>query len=96
MGGKMIKKLNKYELDFNIAWHYVKKKLDKVNTLSNMLLKLVEFKKGTFFTYLPENAELRNLYDFTGAILPLEPIEESEGYGKECRGRIPSNDHIKS
>ena len=76
LGVEMIKQLLKYKLDFDSSWEYVFDNLDKVNTLSIQLLKLLNFKDGYFFTLLPNDANLDNIYDFKGGlVLPQNPIE---------------------
>lgn len=60
-----MKKINKYLLDFNDAIKYFRDNLDSTNTLSSLLVKMVDFKSGHFFTLLPEDSNLENLNVFT-------------------------------
>jgi hypothetical protein len=77
MGMEIMQKLNKYELDFASAWEFVFNNLKEVNSLSIELLKLLDFKTGHFFTLLPEDSNLKMLYDFKGGlILPQFPEQE--------------------
>lgn len=80
-----MKQLNKHELNFDPSWNYVKHNLDKTNALSSELLKLLDFKKGGFFTLLPNNANIQRIYEFeAGVILPQNPIEEYFISGKRA------------
>lgn len=72
-----MKKVNRYELDFERAINYVKENLDGVNILSQELLDSINLKQGFFFTLLPEDAHLDRIYEFkTGGVLQQNPTEE--------------------
>jgi len=74
---EVMKSLNKHKLNFNPTWEYVKDNLDGVNALSVELLNLLNFKNGYFFTLLPDDANLEEIYHFNcGGILPQYPEEE--------------------
>lgn len=74
---EVMKKLNKHQLEFNPVWEYVQDNLDDVNTLSSELLQLLDFKKGHFFTLLPNDANFEEIYHFKyGGILPQYPEEK--------------------
>jgi len=69
--------LIRHNLEFDQTWQYVKKSLDEANTLSSILIKLINFKEGQFFTLLPVDANLERLYSFeTGIVLTQNPIKE--------------------
>jgi|ERR1700722_388287 len=76
MGAKKVKALRRHELNFNSSLEFFKNALAKANTLSDELLKEINFEKGCFFALLPEGAFLENLYDFRTSILPQNPTEE--------------------
>lgn len=66
-----MKKLHRYELEYEETWRYVSSNLDGANTLSSEIVDLLSYKKGRFFTLLPTAANLPLLYEFeTGGILP--------------------------
>lgn len=71
-----MKVLKKYELNFVYALKFFKDNLSKTNTLSDELLKEINFEKGYFFTMLPDDAHSENLYDFTVGILPENQPQE--------------------
>jgi len=85
LGTKIImKKLNKYKLDYDRAWEYTQETLDEANTLSSELLKAISFEDGDFFTLLPPDANRERLYEFkAGVILPNQQwivAENSSSY----------------
>ena len=59
-----MKELKKYDLAFLPTMVYVKGALEEANTLSKYLLELIDFGNGHFFTYLPENANQNEIYNF--------------------------------
>jgi hypothetical protein len=72
-----MKKLNKHLLKYEFAKEFFEDTLIDANTLSNELLNVIDFTDGYFFTLLPENANLENLYKFTTyGILPQNPTIE--------------------
>jgi hypothetical protein len=89
-----MKKLNKHILNFELAQRYVKDTLIDVNVLSEELLNALDFKNGHFFTLLPEDANLENLYKFTAyGILPQTPeIEYLVNEQKASYSEIPTVD----
>jgi hypothetical protein len=61
---------NKYDLDFRKTINYFIDHVKCGNFLSEMLIKKINFHNGSFFTLLPDNANLENIYDFPfGGIL---------------------------
>ncbi len=80
---EVMKKLNKYILEFNTAWEYIQNNLDNANTLSSELLKLLNFKNGNFFTLLPSDANFVEINHFnSGGILQQLPEEKEFINGK--------------
>lgn len=72
-----MKQLNKYKLNFDPTWEYVKNNLENATTLSSKLLSLLDFGKGHFFTLLPNDANIERLYEFEdGIILPQNPEQQ--------------------
>jgi hypothetical protein len=77
MGVKIMKKLIKYRLEFLKTFSFFKDRIDGGNFLDNLLLKNIDLNKGSFYTFLPKEANLAQLYDFSyGGILPSNPIED--------------------
>ncbi len=70
-----MKKLNRYELEFEPTLAYFQFILNNANALSSCVLNLVDFKAGHFFTLLPENINEEKLYEFLYGGKG-EPIEE--------------------
>jgi hypothetical protein len=68
MGTKMIRKLQRYNLDFDLTWTYVKNNLERANTLSNQLLKLIDFNNGNFFSYFSPQIDKDKIYQFLYSI----------------------------
>src|ERR1700722_10290813 len=74
-----MKQLTKCPLDYDITYTFVEDSLRNVNRLTSELLKVIDFKKGYFFTLLPEGSNIERLYEFKGGvILPQNPIIEYE------------------
>jgi hypothetical protein len=72
-----MKELNKHLLKYELVREFFEDALIDANTLSNALLNAIDFRGGCFFTLLPENANLENLYKFTTyGILPQNPMIE--------------------
>ena len=72
-----MKKLKKYELDFDITWKYIKNNIEGANTLCTELINILDFHTGFFFTLLPSNANFQRINEFTdGIILPQNPNVE--------------------
>lgn len=68
------KQLIKYIIEYDEMWSYWEDRLTNVNLLSSTLLSRVDFKKGVFFTLLPSDANLDQIYKFSeGGILPQNP-----------------------
>lgn len=77
-----MKKLNKYKLDYDLAWKYTQDTLDEANTLSSELLKIIPFEDGSFFTLLHDGANIERLYEFkAGIILPDQQLIVTENNG---------------
>jgi hypothetical protein len=92
MGAEIMRKLYRYELDFERTIKFFKDNLDVKNALSSGLLNLVDFKSGIFFTLLTSGSDLERLYEFkSGVILPQNPIIVTETDGKKSRSQeIPT------
>lgn len=68
---KSMYQLIKHSLEFELPYLFFKDSLEDANTLSNELLNLLNFKDGSFFTLLPEDANLERIYELeTGLVLP--------------------------
>lgn len=65
-------KLTKYLLDFDKAWPFFKEQIEW-KSLSLEIIKKIDFRKGSFYTYLLPSANLRILYDFNEGIYPPNP-----------------------
>lgn len=84
-----MKLLIKHTLNYEPTWEYVKDNLDQVNALSILSLKLIDFKEGNFFTLLPEDGNIKWLYNFQGGgILPPNPVQEHILDGKKTFYRV--------
>lgn len=82
-----MKQLTRYPLDYDITYDYVQDSFIDANKLSSELLKATDFKKGYFFTLLPEGSNIDRLYEFKdGIILPQNPTIEY----KNSSGRTSS------
>lgn len=61
-----------YELDFNKTLPYFLDHIGCGKTLSEKLVKKIDFSSGSFFTILPDNAHLDRMFEFSyGGIIPL-------------------------
>ena len=70
----MLRKLNRYNLDFKKANEYFDFIFGGGNTLSSKLQTELNFENGQFFTLLPDDADFSALYEFErGWILPQNP-----------------------
>jgi hypothetical protein len=87
----LLRPLIQYEMDFELTWKYAKEQLEYGNTLSQTLLRTINFEEGNFFILLPKEANLNNLYDFKATILPSNPIEERMVLGKIYKAEIINN-----
>jgi hypothetical protein len=87
-----MKKLKRYDLTFNSVFPYLQDNLSGGYTLCNRLLDLITFSDGHFFTLLPQDANLQNIYRFScGEILPQYPEREIEVLKRKYIGRaIPT------
>lgn len=75
---EIMKNLNKHILNFDLTWIYVEDQLNGTNTLSSEILNIIKLKEGCFFTLLPDDADLKEIYNFKcGGILPQYPEEEN-------------------
>jgi hypothetical protein len=66
---KIMKKLNRYNLDFESAFNYVKKNLGGVNELSSQFLKTLHVNSGVFFVLLPEDADVKRIHEFNSGYI---------------------------
>lgn len=64
LGVLKMDKIKKYELNFPLAYEYFLDCLNEVNELSNKVIELVEFKEGNFFTFLCDDIDANQLYQF--------------------------------
>ncbi|MBA3957023.1 MAG: hypothetical protein H0X51_01320 [Parachlamydiaceae bacterium] len=80
-----MKKLKKYQLDFNKVFPYFKEHVECGHTLSKTVLKNIDFTKGEFYIILPNNALLEELYLLKeGRIIPQEePLVPYERNGQK-------------
>lgn len=69
METEVIRNYYRYDLDFELAFEFVQDNLESTNTLSNQLLKLVDFTDGNFFTYLLPHADEDKIHRFKYSIL---------------------------
>ncbi|MBA3957781.1 MAG: hypothetical protein H0X51_05230 [Parachlamydiaceae bacterium] len=68
-----MKKIKKYQLDFNKVFPYFKEHVECGHTLSKTVLKNIDLTKGDFYIVLPNNALLEELYLLKeGRIIPQE------------------------
>lgn len=87
---KSMYQLIKHSLEFELPYLFFKDSLEDANTLSNELLNLLNFKDGSFFTLLPEDANLERIYELeTGLVLPQYPEIPNET-GKGSYQYIPN------
>lgn len=84
--------LNKYALDFDAAIAFCRQQLSSGLTLSKKLLEKIDFKKGNFFTLLPDEAKIERLDKFSqGGILPSLDKDENSKYSNFWPR--PNSDH---
>ncbi len=69
-------KIIKHRLDFNKTYPFFIDHIKCDKTLSQEVVKRIDFKQGDFFTILPKNAVISRLYKFSeGGIIPLLVLE---------------------
>ena len=84
--------LIKYEIEFERVRDFINFTLTDANTLSSELLGLLDFKKGVFFTLLPEGSNIDKIFQFRyGGILPQNPIVTIKGEDHNSRYQITPN-----
>lgn len=95
MGNENMRELKKYKLNFELARNYINENLDQTNRFSIAILETQDFKNGSFFTLLPPEANLKQIYSFSqGGILPQYPDQEHYTNGiKSVYSLIPSIDN---
>jgi hypothetical protein len=72
-----MRQLYRIELDFEKTIPYVKDQLDINNVLSQEISKRIDFNTGNFFTLLPQEADLTDLYSFSiGGKMPTGQVIE--------------------
>lgn len=59
-----MKELFRHDLEYFQSLEYFKDKLEDVNVLSKEILKLINFEEGSFFTLLPNDADISGIYKF--------------------------------
>lgn len=70
--------MRKWKLNYTTAWPYFEKHIKSGNSLSRFLIEKIDFKKGHFFTILPESSHFENLENLrSGGILPQPPLIKS-------------------
>ncbi len=70
--------MKKWTLNYTTAWPYFKDHIEWGNSLSRFLIEKIDFKKGHFFTILPEDAQIENIEDLrSGGILLQPPLKKS-------------------
>lgn len=69
-------KINKYFLDFKQIFPEFKELIDQCSILTHRLLQEVDFEAGSFFTFLPDHADLNHLYDLK--ITGIAPVYQDE------------------
>jgi len=71
---EMKRGIKKYKLDFDKTISYFIEHIQCGKTLSKKIVEKVNFRKGVFYTFLPSNAEISRLFDFShGGIIPPIP-----------------------
>lgn len=65
MGAKRMKSLLRYELDFDLTLNYVQDNLSSAKTLSEQLIKLVDFKEGCFFALIRPEIDKKRIHEFS-------------------------------
>ena len=85
-----MKKLKKYDLDFDLTYEYFFDHLDGGNILSEKILELIDFNKGVFYTLLPlSKINVEYLYRFkSGLVLPPGPTEEIVVLGHKYQAEV--------
>lgn len=79
-------------LEFDRALQYITEQLQDGNALSQVLLKKLDFKKGSFFALLHPSADKDKIHDFhSGGILKENPLERVSFQGKTYSGRKTAN-----
>jgi hypothetical protein len=70
----MTREIKKHRLNFEKTFVYFIDHIECGKTLSQRVAEKINFKQGAFYTFLPSNAEISRLYDFTcGGIIPPIP-----------------------
>lgn len=66
--------IKKHHLDFEKTIRYFIDHIEADKTLSQKIVEKTNFNQGMFYTFLPSNAEISRLYDFScGGIIPPIP-----------------------
>ncbi len=82
----MNRKLLRHQLEFEKARQYAEEQLDCGYPLSNELKNRLILENGNFFTLLPEDANLNQLYDFFGGL--ILPQNETINQFDKVTGKI--------
>ncbi len=69
----MKRKVNKYELDHEKTCAYFVDHIQCEKKLSTKIVEVVNFSQGKFFTLLPNDANVENIYEFDQSIIPAIP-----------------------
>lgn len=76
--------MRKYKLNPARALLYINYNFKGTNALSDEILNLINFEKGSFFALLPNDAHIEKILEFkTGGILSQNPIQECCISGKK-------------
>lgn len=67
--------INKYFLDYDKTYQYFVDHIICDRTLDKKIMSRINFKEGSFFTFLPDYAFLERLYDLKSGILPSYQID---------------------
>ena len=79
-----MKHILKYQLEYKDTKKHFHDNLYNTNRLSTKIFSIINSKKGSFFTLLPENAEHTQVYKFKeGGILQQNPIESYKKNNKD-------------
>jgi hypothetical protein len=64
MGIEKVMKLKRYEIASKLGMQYFKDNLSNTNSLSSALVQHLDFSSGNFFTFLPDETDLKKVHEF--------------------------------
>ncbi|NGX35811.1 MAG: hypothetical protein K1000chlam1_00644 [Candidatus Anoxychlamydiales bacterium] len=77
----IMRKVEKFTLEFDKAFDYFRDILEDGNTLSSELLKTINLKQGFFYTLLPKEAIKKRVYRFCyGGLIPPKDVGNKPVY----------------